>query len=269
MGITDASCFQLSTNPPPINHPAAMSLSPMDKEVVTRLFRMLAVSETKKDAIQRDSASYAKLSLLTQQMALLQQQAQHVVDSSSTNHARLVDEMGLVIEETCMALSTEYDEGAKRLLSMLDVSEKSVAVVKQNHASCAKLSILSTQVGLLQQQAQKAIDEAELSRLMTEISDGNLMTLTPGTFYYHYTQNGKAAISMIGPHEWCFFEEFHGKYLYDFDFTFRRIEDITAEPILPKVMLPLLGSQPCGIENTYAETIPASIPICRTYSRFG
>jgi len=246
---------------------AAMSLSPMDKAVVERLFRMLAVNEIKKDAVKRDSASYAKLSLLTQQMALIQQQAQHVVDTSSTNHARLIDETGLEINENVLALSTEYDEGAKRLLSMLDVSNTSIALVKQNHASCAKLSVLSTQVSLLQQQAQKAIDEAEISRVMQAITDGNLMTLTPGQFYYHYTQNGKAALSMIAPHEWCFYEEFHGKYLYDFDFTFRAIEDIeaTMEAALPK-MLPILADTPCGTD----EAIPVrATPICNYKNRFG
>ena len=47
----------------------------MNKEVATRLFRMLAVNETTVNSVKRDAASYARLSLLTQQMGLVQQQA--------------------------------------------------------------------------------------------------------------------------------------------------------------------------------------------------
>ena len=48
----------------------------MNKEVATRLFRMLAVSEQTAATLKRDGASYARLTLLTQQMNLLQAQAQ-------------------------------------------------------------------------------------------------------------------------------------------------------------------------------------------------
>ena len=51
-----------------------------EQEVATRLFRMLAVNEQTVSSVKRDHASYAKLSLLTQQMGLLQQQSQKVVD---------------------------------------------------------------------------------------------------------------------------------------------------------------------------------------------
>merc|ERR1712127_963986 len=60
----------------------------MDKQVATRLFRMLAVNEKTVSSIKRDHASYAKLSLLTQQVGLLQQQAQTVVDKCEAKVAK-------------------------------------------------------------------------------------------------------------------------------------------------------------------------------------
>ena len=47
-----------------------MAHSSLDKDVATRLFRMLAVNEQAAAAIKRDHASYAKMSLLTQQAQL-------------------------------------------------------------------------------------------------------------------------------------------------------------------------------------------------------
>merc|ERR1712100_1010905 len=33
---------------------------------------------------------------------------------------------------------------------------------------------------------------------------------------------GKEVLSRIAPTEWCNYDEYRGKYLYDYDFTFRR-----------------------------------------------
>merc|ERR1719316_503929 len=116
-----------------------MAVSSLPKDVATRLFKMLAVDEQAANAVKRDHASYAKLNLLTQQMNLLKHQAVGVVEKS--------------------VAQAEYDEGAKRLVNMLAVNESTALAIKSSPVACAKLSILAEQVGLLQAQAQEAVDE--------------------------------------------------------------------------------------------------------------
>ena len=44
----------------------------------------------------------------------------------------------------------------------------------------------------------------------------------PGTIYHLYTQNSKDVLSIISPQEWKTYDEYHGAFLFDFDYTFRR-----------------------------------------------
>lgn len=206
-----------------------MAISSCSKEVATRLFQMLAVNEMEADAVKSDHASYAKLGLLTQQANMLQRQAVQVVNKSASQMLEgKAAEPELTTE--CTALSTEYTDGAQRLLGVLAVNDNAVAAIKRDQAACAKLSLLADQVGLLQEQAKQVVDEAELNRRLTEISKSQVCRLVPGTMYYHYTQNGKEALSRVAADEWNSYDAFHGKYLYDFDFAFRKLEE--GEPTL-------------------------------------
>ena len=56
-----------------------MALSNMNKDVITRLMRMITTSDSKIDEIKSDHAAYAKLNMLATQMHMLQQQAQKVL----------------------------------------------------------------------------------------------------------------------------------------------------------------------------------------------
>lgn len=199
----------------------------MGKEVATRLFKMLAVRDETVSAVKRDHASYAKLSLLTSQMSQLQQQAQAVVEKSEAKAIKLAKvEKAQQPGDTRLALSDEYDEGARRLLGMLVVNESTAAHVACDDAASARLSLLAEQVGFLQAQAKQAVDEAAVNKLLTEI--GMSCRLVPGTVYYHYTQGGKDVLSRISDDEWSNYDEYHGKYLYDYDFIFRRLHgDVT------------------------------------------
>lgn len=191
----------------------------MDKAVATRLHRMLAVSELEASSVKSDSASYAKMNLLTQQAHLLRQQAVQTVNKSAS---RKSDDVQLTND--CTALS-EYDSGAKRLLSLLNVNEKAAEQIRRDKPAAAKLSLLADQVDLLQGQAQQVLDAAELNRKLTEIARANVVRIVPGTTYYHYTQHGKDVISRISNTEWTSYDVFHGKYLYDYDFAFREVFD--------------------------------------------
>ena len=80
------------------------------------------------------------------------------------------------MHETRLAVSSEYDEGAKQLLKMLTANQSTVLAVASDAPSCARLSILAEQVGLLQSQAQTCGDEADLNRHLSELGAS-----TPGT----------------------------------------------------------------------------------------
>ncbi|KAJ1631581.1 hypothetical protein T492DRAFT_53147 [Pavlovales sp. CCMP2436] len=198
-----------------------MAVSSCDKGVATRLFRMLAVSELDASAVKADSASYAKLSLLTQQANLLQRQAVQVVNKTAVT----ADMAGADSHvKHCTALA-EYDDGTKHLLSVLAVNDRTVAAIRRDVGASAKLSLLADQVGLLQEQAREVFADADLNRRLTAISARSVTRLVPGTVYYHYTQNGREALSRVAAHEWSNYDAFHGKYIYDFDFCFRKVDE--------------------------------------------
>ena len=96
---------------------APMSVSALDKDVATRLFKMLAVNEQTAESVKRDHAAYAKLSMLTQQAQMLQAQAINTVNKVAAKADDSVE-----ITSTSTALSTEFDDGAKRLLKMMNVN---------------------------------------------------------------------------------------------------------------------------------------------------
>ena len=222
-----------------------MAVSSCNKEVATRLFQMLAVTEQAASQVKADHASYAKMSLLTQQMHMVQQQAVGVVNKSASK-ADPADDIAL--SSGCTTLSTEFDEGAKRLLTLLDVNKKAVTTIAKDHGACAKLSLLAEQVGLLQQQAQEAVSDAELNRHLTEVASRITCKLVCGTTYYHYTQNGREVLSRIAPNEWASYEEYLGMFLYDWDYCFRRqleeteMADGSRQPLL--LLLPHVTATP-------------------------
>jgi hypothetical protein len=239
-----------------------MSLSACNKEVATRLFRMLALSEMDAAAVKADHASYAKLSLLTQQANLLQRQAVHVVNRSAASAAERGDLQPVLDEAQCTALSADYDDGTKRLLGVLAVNDLTVAAIQRDQAACAKLSLLADQVGLLQEQAQQVFDEADLNRRLTAISATSACRLVPGTTYYHYTQSGKQTLSRIADDEWSNYESFHGKYLYDFDFVFRRLDagngDENVEDVLELLPCALIQAPRTAPSTHFAEAALAT-----------
>ena len=211
----------MTPNTPTVCEPTHVKNMNMNKEVATRLFRMLAVSEATANTVKHDHASYAKLHLLSQQMKLLQAQATQTV-TKSVAKAEKASENDIVLTENCTALSAEYDDGAKRLLTIMAVDHKTAETIKRDTPACAKLSLLSDQAAMLQQQAQLALQDSEVNCHLFDVASRVTCKLVAGTMYYHYTRNGEEVLSRIADDEWTFYDEYHGKYLYDWDFTFRR-----------------------------------------------
>ena len=102
------------------------------------------------------------------------------------------------------------------------VDHKTAETIKRDTPACAKLSLLSDQAAMLQQQAQLALQDSEVNCHLFDVASRVTCKLVAGTMYYHYTRNGEEVLSRIADDEWTFYDEYHGKYLYDWDFTFRR-----------------------------------------------
>ena len=112
----------------------------MDKQVATRLHKMLAVNDTTVAAVKRDHASYAKLSLLTQQMNLLKKQAETVVEKCEAKAIKFAKVAQPA--DTRLALSEEFDAGAKRFVGMLALSQPTVEMISCDDGASARLSLL-------------------------------------------------------------------------------------------------------------------------------
>ena len=247
----------MTPNTPTVCEPTHVKNMNMNKQVATRLFRMLAVSEQTANTVKHDHASYAKLHLLSQQMQLLQAQATQTV-AKCVAKAEKASENDIVLTENCTALSAEYDDGAKRLLTIMAVDDKTTEVIKRDTPACAKLSLLSDQAAMLQQQAQQALQDSEMNSHLLEVASRVTCKLVPGTMYYHYTRRGEEVLSRIADDEWAFYDEYHGKYLYDWDFTFRR-QPIASDEMQhdEEALVPRLRLLP-EVVTTPAETIAMS-----------
>merc|ERR1712166_529297 len=141
-------------NTPTVCEPTHVKNMNMNKEVATRLFRMLAVSEQTANTVKHDHASYAKLHLLSQPTQTV---------TKSVAKAEKEQEKDIILTENCTALSAEYDDGAKRLLTIMAVDHKTAETIKRDTPACAKLSLLSDQAAMLQQQAQLALQDSEVN----------------------------------------------------------------------------------------------------------
>ena len=100
---------------------------------------------------------------------------------------------------------------------------------------------------------------------------------------HHYTQNGSEVVSRIADDEWSCYDAYHGKHLYDWDFTFRRQplageeQHEHAEPFMAGggrlQLLPHVAGTPetrQGIAYASADTMDteAPVPICPVLSRW-
>merc|ERR1712153_240682 len=131
-----------------------------------------------------------------QQMNLLQAQAQQTV-TKSVAKAEKANADDIILTENCTALSAEYDDGAKRLLTIMAVDHKTAETIKRDTPACAKLSLLSDQAAMLQQQAQLALQDSEVNCHLFDVASRVTCKLVPGTMYYHYSRSGEEGLSRI------------------------------------------------------------------------
>lgn len=118
-----------------------------------------------------------------------------------------------------MALSNMDKDVVTRLMKMISTSDQQMNNLKRDYAAYAKLTMLASQMHMLQEQAKGILQECELNARLQSIAMN--ADKIPGTIYYLYTQNTKEVLSRISPQEWNSYETYHGAFLYDFDHTFR------------------------------------------------
>ena len=118
-----------------------------------------------------------------------------------------------------MAISNCNKEVSTNLFKMLAINNESkLDIVKRHHSSFGQLKLIAEQMLILKEKADKIINDSCINDNLQKIN----MTIkkVPGTIYYHYLVNKKEILSIIAPEEWSTWEEYFGKYLYDYDCIF-------------------------------------------------
>tara|TARA_Y100000389_G_scaffold113691_3_gene110841 strand:+ start:5370 stop:5744 length:375 start_codon:yes stop_codon:yes gene_type:complete len=121
-----------------------------------------------------------------------------------------------------MALSNLNKEVATNLFKMLAIDDKDdknqIDTVRRHNSSFGQLKLIAEQMLILKEKADQIISNSCLNDNLQKIN----MTIkkVPGTIYYHYLVNKKEILSIIAPEEWSTWEEYYGKYFYDYDCIF-------------------------------------------------
>ena len=121
-----------------------------------------------------------------------------------------------------MALSNTSKDVATRLFESLLPSD-SLASIKGDHSAYAKLTLLAKQMKLLQEQAEQVLHESQLNADLKALPTN--AGRVPGRVYHLYTQNDTKVLSIIAPNEWQQYDQHHGAFLYDFDHTFKSVDN--------------------------------------------
>ena len=123
-----------------------------------------------------------------------------------------------------MALSNMDKDVITRLMRMISCDdENNLSAIKSDHACFGKLTLLTAQMSMLQQQAQEVVEQARLNARLKQIVVTH--TRVPGTIYHLYAHNdGREFLSFVGPNEWTSYNHYCGAFLYDFDHSFKRVD---------------------------------------------
>jgi len=123
-----------------------------------------------------------------------------------------------------MALTNLDKDTTTRLFQMLSVNDNnSIEIIKKNYSSFSQLKIISEQMDNLKIKAEEIIYNANLNNHIHNIEMSCKKIV--GNYYYHYIINDKEVLSIISPNEWCIYSTYLGKFLYDYDNLFYKIND--------------------------------------------
>ena len=123
-----------------------------------------------------------------------------------------------------MALSNLSKETSNRLFEYLEsdiISNNNILIdSKKNASAYAKLELIKSQMCFLQKQATDIIEDIKIDIELQKIKCN--FKKVPGNYYYCYKNDDKVFLSLISPGEWKTDHIFLGKYLFDFDYIFKK-----------------------------------------------
>ena len=128
------------------------------------------------------------------------------------------------LEELCLSLNQHTNS-----------SHNQLEVLKANHVQYARLKQIAKDMQRLRNEALETINDANFQAELHAMKHS--FKLTSGNTYYVYekhnsesnqnNQNNQKYLSLISPKEWkSNTDVFIGKYLYDYDKQFIKIEDL-------------------------------------------
>ena len=124
------------------------------------------------------------------------------------------------LEELCLSLNQHTNN-----------SHNQLEVLKSNHVQYARLKQIAKDMERLRNEAVEAINDANFQAELHAMK--HTFKLTSGNTYYVYekhnsetNQNNEKYLSLISPKEWnSNTDTFIGKYFYDYDKQFVKVED--------------------------------------------
>lgn len=122
-----------------------------------------------------------------------------------------------------MALSNLNKRTLTDLLEMINIknhySDKLIESIKNDYLTFSKLKMISSQITILQNEANEAINSHQFNQEISDIEC--LFKKTPGTFYYLYQKKTKKYLSLIPPDKWWGDPgSFISRIYYDYDLCF-------------------------------------------------
>tara|TARA_B100001093_G_scaffold516761_1_gene596308 strand:+ start:700 stop:1071 length:372 start_codon:yes stop_codon:yes gene_type:complete len=123
-----------------------------------------------------------------------------------------------------MALTNLDKDTSTRLFQMLSLTDSSnnINIIKSNYSTYGQLKIIADQIINLQNKAKEIIINAEINDKLHNIEMN--CKKVPGTYYYHYEVNNKEILSIISPDECNFYTKYYGKYIFNYDNLFYKID---------------------------------------------
>ena len=126
-----------------------------------------------------------------------------------------------------MALSNLDKDNLTRLFQMINIdhysnNQNALTNIRNDYSNYGKLELIAKQISFLQNEAVNIYNNHELNSDINKIECN--FKKVPGTYYYLYEKNNKKFLSLISNDEWCFYDKFICKVLYDYDCNFKCIK---------------------------------------------
>jgi len=126
-----------------------------------------------------------------------------------------------------MALSNLDKDNLTRLFQMINIDDYSnnqnaLINIRNDYSNYGKLELIAKQISFLQNEAINIYNNHQLNSEINKIECN--FKKVPGTYYYLYEKNNKKFLSLISNEEWCSYDKFICKVLYDYDCNFKSIK---------------------------------------------